>query len=132
MAEIGSWGSNLVFSVNAEKQLPFRNMKRNISARWQLHNINQKKPCTEYVGIEQPSVTLDVTFSAQRGQNPRRYESLLEKACMAGELNYLYVGGKRIGGNKYYIESINTSWDEVWSMGELIRASASITFKEYN
>lgn len=132
MAEIGSWGSDLVFTVNSEKQLPFDHMKRNISARWQTHNINQKKPAAEYVGIEQPSVSLDITFSAYRGQSPRKYESILEKACMAGDLNYLYIGGKRIGGNKYYIESIDTSWDEVWSKGELIRAGVSLTFKEYN
>ena len=132
MAQIGNWGSALKFAVNSNKQLPFTDFKRSIKARWATHNINQAKPRTEYQGIDQPSVTFNVTFSVQRGQKPRKCIDRLEQAVRLGELQYLYIGGKRIGGNKYYIESINSNWKEVWNKGELVRASADITMKEYN
>jgi hypothetical protein len=73
-----------------------------------------------------------VTFSVQRGQKPRKCIERLERASELGECNYLYIGGKRIGGNKYYIESVDSDWNEVWNKGELVRASADITMKEYN
>lgn len=131
MAIIGHWGSALSFAVNSNKQLPFNDFKRSIKARWATHDINMKKPRTEYQGVDQPSVSFQVTFSAQHGQNPRKCIERLEQACRLGELNYLYIGGKRVGA-KYYIESINTDWDEIWNRGELVRASANITMKEYN
>ncbi len=34
---IGQWGSNIKFSVNSDKQLSFRDMKRTSSARWTSH-----------------------------------------------------------------------------------------------
>lgn len=132
MAQIGNWGSDLKFAVNSNNQLPFRNFKRSVKARWAKHNINQAKPRTEYQGIDQPSVTFNVTFSVQHGQKPRKCIERLERASELGECNYLYIGGKRIGGNKYYIESVDSDWNEVWNKGELVRASADITMKEYN
>ena len=131
MAQIGSWGSDLVFAVNSNSQLPFNDFKREIKARWATHNINLSQPRTEYQGIEQPSVDLTVTFSAHRGQSPKRYIDKLESACKAGELNYLFVGGKRIGDGKYYIESVSETWDEVWNQGELARATLELSFREY-
>lgn len=132
MAQIGNWGSDLKFAVNSNNQLPFRNFKRSVKARWAKHNINQAKPRTEYQGIDQPSVSFNVTFSVQHGQKPRKCIERLERASELGECNYLYIGGKRIGGNKYYIESVDSDWNEVWNKGELVRASADITMKEYN
>lgn len=130
MSEIGRWGTRLVFSVNSNKQLPFREMKRKVKARWKAHNVYNETPWAEYMGPDQTEVKMEVTFSAHHGQKPLKSITTLEEACMRGELDYLYVGGKRIGKYKHYIESINTDWDEVWNQGELIRATAEITFKE--
>lgn len=132
MARIGSWGTGLVFEVSSEKILGFNSFDRTIKARWASHNINQKKPRMEYVGVEQPSVKLKIGVSAYHGKNPRQIIGQLENACKRGELHTLYVGGKRIGGNKMYIESMTTDWTEVDNRGNLLRAASTITFKEYN
>jgi len=132
MADIGHWGKELSFYVNSKKQMPFRNLKREVGSRWASHNIVQQNPRTEYQGMEQTKITLEVTFSAYHGQRPYKSVSRLNTACKKGYINYLYIGGHRLGGKKYYIKSVSTTWDEVWSKGELVRASCDITFEEYN
>ena len=133
MAKIGSWGPDLVFVVNSHRQSTFSEGKRTVKARWKAHNLNQRKPRMEYMGIDQPTVSLQVVFSVDRGQStPRRFEGRLEGACMRGELHYLYIGGKRIGGNKYYIDSITTHWDTIYRDGKFLKVTSDITFKEYN
>lgn len=130
MSEIGRWGSALVFSVNSQKQLPFRDFSKKLKARWATHDIYADAPRTEYLGIDQGEVKLEVAFSAHHGQNPYKSLTLLEDALSEGTLEYLYIGGKRIGKGKHYIESIDSDWDEVWNRGELMRATVQITFKE--
>lgn len=129
MAQIGRWGNEITFQVNADSQLTFNDMKTSTKARWAVHIIPLSLPRTEYLGIEQESVSLSVTFSARRGQKPLRDIRKLQTACQKGYEHYLYIGGKRIGSGKCYIESIDTEWDEVWNKGELVQATAAITFK---
>ena len=62
---IGQWGSNIKFSVNSDKQLSFRDMKRTSSARWTSHNIIGKRPKTEFLGPGMDEVTLEVILSAE-------------------------------------------------------------------
>lgn len=131
MAMIGSWGTDLVFSVDSERQLPFNDLKRKYKSRWATHNIVQGKPRAEYQGMEQVENSMRITFSAHRGQSPRRCIELLEGACTNGDIYYLYLGGKRVGEEKCYIESIDSDWEEIWNRGELVRASVDVTFKEY-
>jgi len=131
MALIGSWGTDLVFSVDANSQLPFNDFKRKVKSRWATHNILQAKPRTEFQGLDQVENSMRITFSAHRGQSPRQYIDRLEEACRNGEIYYLYIGGKRVGDDKCYIESIDSDWEEIWNKGELVRASVDVTFKEY-
>ena len=130
MSEIGRWGTQLVFSVNSDKQLPFRDMSRKVKARWKTHNVYGRNPWAEYMGSDQTEVKMEVTFSAHHGQKPLKSISILEESCARGQLEYLFIGGKKVGKYKHYIDSINTDWDEVWNKGELVRATVEITFKE--
>lgn len=130
MGKIGNWGKDLVFEVNSETQLPFSDMKREVKAKWAAHNIRGEKPRAEYICCEQTKVSLKVTFSARRGQRPYHSVHRMQESCRRGYLNYLFIGGKRIGSGKYYIESVSTSWDEVWNKGELVQATSTITFRE--
>ena len=54
---VGQWGSDIKFSVNSEKQLSFRDMKRTSSARWARHNIIGKRPKMEFLGPDMDEVT---------------------------------------------------------------------------
>lgn len=131
MAKIGNWGRHIKFSVNAEKQLSFRDFKRTVKGRWADHPIINEKPKKEFQGPDSDSVTMEVMVSAAMGVSPKDVISDLEKACQKGKVDYLYVGGKKVGSGKMYLESISETWDEVWNRGELARATLSLTFSEY-
>lgn len=131
MAKIGNWGKEINFSVNAKRVLTFSNMKREVSGRWTYHNILDKKPKGEFTGPGTSTITMDITVSAEHGVKPRNVIKRLENAAEKGQIEYLYIGGKKVGKKKFYIESLSESWDEVWNKGELVRAKLTVKFSEY-
>lgn len=131
MAKIGNWGKVVTFSVNAKKILTFNNFKREVSGRWTYHNILDKKPRGEFTGPGSATITMDITLSAEHGIKPKAVIKKLEKAAEKGQVEYLYIGGKKVGKKKVGIESLSESWDEVWNKGELVRAKLTVKFAEY-
>ena len=131
MAVIGQWGSSMTFSVNSERQFSFRDMKRTSSARWVSHNIIGETPRPEFLGPGMDEVTLEVILCAEMGVQPRSELMKFQVACKNGEVNYLYINGKKVCSNKMAITAVSESWDEIWSQGELARATVSVTFSEY-
>lgn len=130
--KIGNWGKTITFSVSQKKALTFGSMERSVSGRWQEHDIVGKKPKYEFAGPAASKVEIkDVVLSAEHGVKPRKTLKALEKAVEKGTVDYLYIGGKKIGKNKMKLESISESWDTVWNKGELVRATVDLTFSEY-
>ena len=41
------------------------------------------------------------------------------------------IGGHRVGGGKWTIDSVDATYNEVWNRGELVSVSLSITATEY-
>ena len=75
---------------------------------------------------------MDILLSAGHGVSPRVMLEILEVAVETGIAEYLYIGGKKVGSGKMVIENISETWDEVWNNGELVKATVSLTFSEYN
>lgn len=130
MAEIASWGS-VTFKVNSEKILSFSGMKRTYSGRWASHNIVGKRPISEFQGASLDEVTIDVTLDAEFGVKPRATMKIFREAAKKGYAAYFYVGGVKVSINKYIVKSGTENWNEIWSKGEVVRATAQITFQEY-
>lgn len=131
MGTIGNFGKVITFEVNSNKILTFQDMKRNVSARWKTHNIVQKKPKAEFIGPGADTITIKVFLSAEHGVKPRKTLNAIEEAINKGQVEYFVVGGKKVGNNKYYIESMSEEWEEIWNRGELVKASGSLTLSEY-
>lgn len=131
MGKIGNWGKTTTFEVSSQKTLTFNNFKRTVSARWKAHNVIGGKPKSEFAGPDASGVTMEVTLAAERGVKPRSTLEKLEKACEGGTVDYLYVGGKKVGTGKMKLESISETWSEVWNGGELVKAKVTLTFSEY-
>lgn len=129
---IGNWGSVIKFEVSTRKMLTFQNMKRTVSGRWENHAILNKKPKGEFKGPDASGTTMDVLLSAEHGVNPRTMLTNIESAVESGRAEYLYIGGRKIGSGKMVIESVSETWNEVWNNGELVKATASLTFSEYS
>lgn len=130
MAEIASWG-DVTFKVNSDEVFSFGGMKRTYSGRWASHNIVGKRPISEFQGASLDELTIEITLDAEFGVKPRAAMSTFRTAAKNGSAAYFYVGGKKVSVNKYVIKNGTENWNEIWNQGELIRASAQITFQEY-
>ena len=131
MAQVGNFGKTIVFEVSENKVLTPKNIKRTVSGRWNQHNILKKTPRSEFLGPDLDETSLTVILSAEHGVKPRATIEKIESAVKKGTVDYLVIGGKKIGSNKVYISSASEEWDEVWNKGELVKAKINLKFSEY-
>ena len=130
MAKMARWGS-IVFSVNSNKALTFKDMERSYSAEWEEHKIVGKRPKMEFMGAGLDEIKVEVILDAELGIKPRATMKKFREAAKKGAVYYFYVGGRKVAVNKFCIVSGTEHWKEIWNKGELVKASAEITFKEY-
>ncbi len=131
MATIGNFGKLITFEVSSEKMLALKDLKRTVAGRWKKHEIVGAAPRSEFQGPDLDETTITAILSAEHGVKPRATIERLEAAARSGEVDYLIIGGKRVGTGKVYISSISEEWDTIWNKGELIKATINITFAEY-
>ena len=122
MATVGNFGKLM---------LALSDFKRTVVGRWKKHEIIGAAPRPEFQGPDSDETTVTAILSAEHGVKPRATIERLESAVRSGEVDYLIIGGKRVGSGKVYISSISEEWDTIWSRGELVKATINITFAEY-
>ena len=107
-ASLGLFGETIKFEVTSDKILTFDKMKVTQAGRWATHPVILQAPKSEFLG---PDL----------------------KAVRNGTVDIIAIGGKIFGGNghKWYIESVSETWNEVWNLGELVKATVQLNFKEY-
>lgn len=130
-SSLGSWGKDLVFTVNDSKILTFDKLQRTVTGRWGSHSRLGKKDQTEFLGPGLQKMTFSIMLSAMYGVKPRAMLEAIEKAVETGTINPFVVGGKRIGSGQWKISSATEAWDVVWRQGELVKATLDITMEEY-
>lgn len=129
---LGCWGTDLIFEVNSMKILTPKDLKVSQDSRWTKHNILQKVPRGEFSGPDTMGVTLTLTLSAEHGVKPRSMIGKIRKANRSGQVEYLVIGGKIMGSNKFAITSQSEAWDLIYNKGELVKAKIDVTFMEYS
>ena len=127
---IARWGS-IVFSVNSKKLFSFQDMERSYSAQWEEHPIIGKRPKLEFMGPAMDEIKIEVILDAGLGVKPRATMKKFREAAKKGKVYYFYVGGRKVAKYKFYIASGTEHWKMIWNRGELVSATAEITFKEY-
>ncbi len=127
---VGKYGS-IIFETNDKRILAFRDFTQNVSGRWGNHSIIGKREKMEFNGPGKRKITFKMTFHALYGVRPREMLEKLEAMVERGEVDYLIVGGRAIGGNRFAVTSISEAWNTVYSGGELAMATVSVTLEEY-
>ncbi len=127
---VGKYGS-IIFETNDKRILAFRDFTQNVSGRWGNHSIIGKREKMEFNGPGKRKITFKMTFHALYGVRPREMLEKLEAMVERGEVDYLIVGGRSIGGNRFAVTSISEAWNTVYSGGELAMATVSVTLEEY-
>lgn len=127
--KIGSFG-DVVFEVSKKKILTPSSFSRSGAAVWADHPMLYKKPKREFMHSEYRKVEMEIKLSALHGVKPRETLKLLYRYMETGKRYHVIVGGKSMSRYKMAIMSISETWDTVLSKGELVTATASITFEE--
>lgn len=132
MAQIGNLGKLIVFEVSSDKVLTFNNLQQQVKGRWTSHNPIGRKPVSEFLGPDTRSITLQIKLNAMLGVKPRPTIKQIEEAIENGSAYTLVIGGERIGNNSWVITSASETWNTVFSGGELISCSLTLTLSEYS
>jgi hypothetical protein len=131
MGKIGNFGKLITFEVSDKKVLTFNNFSKTVSGNWGTHERVGKKPQSEFLGPGLQQISFDIVLSANLGVKPRFVITNIEKAIEKGRVEYLVIGAKKVGSNKWKITQMSESWGVVMSKGELQRAEVSLTLEEY-
>ena len=131
MGVIGNFGSRIVFETSDRKILTFSGMTRKISGKYAKHSISGQKDRPEFTGPGNSTLSFKILLDVSMGIRPRDVIARIEEAVETGETEYLVIGGRPIGENKFYISSVSETFDVVLNHGVLARASLQVSMEEY-
>lgn len=128
---IGTLGTDLVFTVSDNYVFTFAGMTRDVSSRWATHETPGVKPRAEFLGPGLQSVSLPITLSSNLGVKPREMLERVEQMVETGDTEYLILGYRPVGKNRFRVTASSETWDVIYNRGELARAKLTLTLEEY-
>lgn len=132
MGVIGNFGSRITFETSDRKILTFAGMTQKISGKYAKHSVIGQKDRPEFTGPGSRNINFKIMLDVTLGIRPREIMDRIEEAVENGEVEYLVIGGRPVGRNKYYISSVSEAFDVVMSHGEIARATLTISMEEYS
>lgn len=127
---VGKFGK-IIFETSDKRILAFNNFTQSITGRWGSHSVIGKKEKAEFSGSGRRKITFKMDLNAVYGIRPREMLEVLEEMTEKGTVEYLVIGGKAVGENRFAITSMSETWNTVYSGGELAHASVTVTLEEY-
>ena len=128
---IGTLGTDLVFETSDNYVLTFDGMTRDLSSRWATHETPGVKPRAEFLGPGLQTVSLPITLSSNLGVKPRQMLERVEQMVETGDTEYLILGYRPVGKNRFRVTASSETWDVIYNQGELARAKLTLTLEEY-
>lgn len=131
MGLVGNFGSDIVFETSDRRILTFSGMSRKISGKYAKHSVIGQKDRPEFTGPGNWSVSFKILLDVSMGIRPSDIMKRIENAIESGESEYLVIGGRMVGKNKFCISSVSEAMDVVLGGGEIARATLNISMEEY-
>lgn len=126
--QVGSLGE-LPFICSQDKVRTFRDLTRDLGARWAKHEVIGKKPVLEYVGPELMSASLTIRFDLSLGISPEEGLDRLKRMLENKLYKTLIVGDETLG--RFVIESISEERKFHAGDGLCLVAEATINLTEW-
>jgi len=131
MGLIGNFGKRIVFETSDRRILTFSGMSQKVSGKYSKHNVTGQKDRPEFTGPGNRSISFKILLDVSMGIRPRDIMNNIETAVETGETEYLIIGGRPIGNNRFYISSVSEAFDVFMGKGEIARASLNFSMDEY-
>lgn len=125
---LAKWG-NKGFLINPGKIVPLLNLATSFSRKADENEDTSGTPPTNTRGIELQTITLETTYLAAAGVDPRA--QIDDWKAQFGKQYPLYINGKRFGPKLLELESVSFSGIELDNVGRFLKVEASVTLKEY-
>lgn len=127
---IGSFG-DVVFTTNPKTLRTFTDFNRSSQSRWASHDILGRKPKTQRIGPGLDTVSFTMWFDSRYGLDPRKELDTLVIMERDGIAASLTIGDKGLGVDLWIITSLEQTWDQIDSRGNILFATANLTLEEY-
>lgn len=131
MGVVGNFGSRIIFETSDRKILTFSGMTQKVSGKYAKHSASGQKDRPEFTGPGNRSISFKMLLDVNLGIRPKDVIASIEEAVENGETEYLVIGGRPVGQNKYYISFISETLDVIMNRGEIARASLQVSMEEY-
>lgn len=128
---LGTLG-NIVFEVAEGNVKTFRDLSFTHSANYTEHKILGRNGLVEFTGLNASSCTFKMVLDASLGVNPEQELEGLAELLNGHEAAEFVLDGQPVGTGQWVIESMNVTADIVDNQGGIVRASVSVTLKEYH
>lgn len=131
MGMVGNFGNRIVFETSDRKILTFSGLTQKVSGKYAKHSVSGEKDRPEFTGPGSRSISFKMILDVSLGVRPLDVLSSIEGAVENGETEYLVIGGRPVGPNKFYISSVSETFDVILAHGEIARASLQVSMEEY-
>lgn len=95
------------------------------------HKRHGKKPLLEVTSRNTDDFTMTIYLWAQLGVSPWKMLKKLRSYNLEAKVYPLYLGGRKVGNNKWLISSVSNELRTFYKNGKPIFIVANVTFKEY-
>lgn len=95
------------------------------------HKRHGKKPLLEVTSRNTDDFTMTIYLWAQLGVSPWKMLKKLRSYNLEAKVYPLYLGGRKVGNNKWIISSVSNELKTFYKNGKPIFIVANVTFKEY-
>ena len=122
------WGSK-GFIVGPGKVVPLSNLSTSVELKSESNNDTSGTPPTNTRGRELQTITLETTYLAAAGVDPRG--QIEEWQSLIGEKNSLYIQGRRFGPKLMQLTRVDVSNAVLNNNGAFLSVDIAITLVEY-
>ena len=129
--KIGAFGTSLIFRISDNQMLTFRNMKREVTWSWGIMERIGEKPLPYFQGPNLQTITMEIILDATLGIRPAKLLEMIEGLVESGQAEFLVIGRRKIGKNRWVITKSSEARNTILSGGELLKATANLTLQEY-
>lgn len=125
---MAQWGSK-GFLVSPGKIVPLSTISTAYVLKSESNNDTSGTPPTNTQGLELEEITLETTYLAAAGVDPRG--QLEEWKSLVGEANALYIQGKRFGPKLLQLKQVSVKNVLLDNAGRFLSVDLSISLQEY-
>ena len=125
---MAQWG-NKGFLVSPQKIVPLLNLGTGFARKADSNNDTSGQPTTNTRGLELQTITLETTYIAGVGVDPRA--QIDDWKNQFGKRYPLYINGQRFGPKLLELDSVDVSNIKLDNVGRFLQVDVSITLVEY-